>query len=428
MSEMDNEGFRTPPPVKRSGQTSPNAQQTPTPTLVSLEELEDLKAQERYMEIGRKMEGYGSSMDFDVLISKLGLDNDYTMFESSVGQLFHGIAQDAPLLANGVFHRNSKGQHVKATERMLADWFQEVYNNMAQTDFRMIPAANPGWESAYEDHQDHSVPGTGLKPDGVIYFAPEIYSAQSIHIPIEAKLASHTGELPVLVLGQIAEYARVIWAAQHTRTFVPVVLLHGINMTLFVFARNGYYRVEVGKYLHGSATLLPSRITALMSCYQKLWFLLKQEPNKFGHFVDVSKNSRFIRFTGSIQSSTAEVAPRGDSSAAALEKRIPREIHLLGRAAYLVKAKYLGKSVILKLSWTPIDRMPEGAVYDVLEQGKVRWLPEIFLRGTLVKDLLGYRLEYLLMEDCGETIGARIKSLVKRKSPVKKCHNFYKFL
>ncbi|KAJ2498725.1 hypothetical protein GGH96_004083 [Coemansia sp. RSA 1972] len=63
--------------------------------------------------------------------------------------------------------------------------------------------------------------------------------------------------------------------------------------------------------------------------------------------------------------------------------------------------------VILKYSWTPVDRLPEGAVYRVLESHNVSCLPKTYSSGILVKNLFGYRLEYLLMEDCGESIESR---------------------
>ncbi|KAJ2536210.1 hypothetical protein IWW43_001027 [Coemansia sp. RSA 1935] len=66
---------------------------------------------------------------------------------------------------------------------------------------------------------------------------------------------------------------------------------------------------------------------------------------------------------------------------------------------------------VLKYSWTPVDRLPEGAVYKVLESQNVSCLPNIYSSGILVKDVFGYRLEYLLMEDCGETIESRFSKI-----------------
>ncbi|KAJ2483206.1 hypothetical protein IWW56_000554 [Coemansia sp. RSA 2131] len=224
---------------------------------------------------------------------------------------------------------------------------------------------------------------------------------------IEAKLASHTESLPDVVLGQLAEYARIVWSNQPTRTFVPVILLHGVNMTLFVFARSGYYRVEMGTFMFDS--IVPPQGDQSMNTHflQDLWFLLKQPPNRFGHFADVSIDYNSLRFSGSLQDSKVELARFGNALDVKLGDRISRDVPLIQRAAYLTKAIYCNKPAVLKYSWTPVDRLPEGAVYRVLELHKISYLPKIYSSGILVNDFLGYRLEYLLMEDCGESVDCR---------------------
>ncbi|KAJ2656123.1 hypothetical protein IW148_005772 [Coemansia sp. RSA 1199] len=221
---------------------------------------------------------------------------------------------------------------------------------------------------------------------------------------IEAKLASHTESLPDVVLGQLAEYARTVWTEQPTRTFVPVILLHGANMTLFVFARSGYYRVEMGTYLFTNAVRPQYKALAIMRFLQKLWFLIIQPPDRFGHFADVSIDYKSLRFLGSVLDSRVEVAGSGKTLDVKLGDRIARDVPLIRRTAYLIKATYCNKPVVLKYSWTPVDRLPEGAVYRVLELHEVSCLPKIYSSGILVKNFFGYRLEYLLMDDCGESV------------------------
>ncbi|KAJ2651425.1 hypothetical protein IW137_000634 [Coemansia sp. RSA 1287] len=228
---------------------------------------------------------------------------------------------------------------------------------------------------------------------------------------IEAKLASHTQTLPNLVLGQLAEYSRVVWKEQPTRTFVPVILLHGANMSLFVFARSGYYRANLGAYLFASAAGLQEDTSDFRLSLRNLWFLMKQPPNRFGHFADVSIDYEFLRFSGSVLDSKVEVVGLGNVSDVEVGDRITRHIPLIRRAAFLTKAKYRGMPAVLKYSWTPVDRLPEGAVYKVLESQNVSCLPNIYSSGILVKDVFGYRLEYLLMEDCGETIESRFSKI-----------------
>ncbi|KAJ1749186.1 hypothetical protein LPJ58_005297 [Coemansia sp. RSA 1591] len=138
---------------------------------------------------------------------------------------------------------------------------------------------------------------------------------------------------------------------------------------------------------------------------------MKQPPNRFGHFADVSIDYEFFRFSGSVLDSKVEVVGLGNVSDVEVGDRITRHIPLIRRAAFLTKAKYRGMPAVLKYSWTPVDRLPEGAVYKVLESQNVSCLPNIYSSGILVKDVFGYRLEYLLMEDCGETIESRFSKI-----------------
>ncbi|KAJ2543741.1 hypothetical protein GGF49_001823 [Coemansia sp. RSA 1853] len=269
---------------------------------------------------------------------------------------------------------------------------------MVGTDFSQHSVAEPARTYAYEDHQDTYVSGTRLKPDGVLYYSGQVRSARSIHMVIEAKLASHTESLPDVVLGQLAEYARTVWTEQPTRIFVPVILLHGANMTLFVFARSGYYRVEMGTYLFTNAVRPQYKALAIMRFLQKLWFLIIQPPDRFGHFADVSIDYKSLRFLGSVLDSKVEVAGSGKTLDVKLGDRIARDVPLIRRTAYLIKATYCNKPVVLKYSWTPVDRLPEGAIYS---------------SGILVKNFFGYRLEYLLMEDCADVINRTVSCLVE---------------
>ncbi|KAJ1771404.1 hypothetical protein IW138_003623 [Coemansia sp. RSA 986] len=61
-------------------------------------------------------------------------------------------------------------------------------------------------------------------------------------------------------------------------------------------------------------------------------------------------------------------------------------------------------AAIIKLTWTPIGRLTEGAVYEILTKANVPNTPKVLDSGILKKDVFGYRFEYIIMEDCGDTI------------------------
>ncbi|KAJ1811953.1 hypothetical protein LPJ75_003897, partial [Coemansia sp. RSA 2598] len=78
---------------------------------------------------------------------------------------------------------------------------------------------------------------------------------------------------------------------------------------------------------------------------------------------------------------------------------------------YLYKALYNRREAVLKLAWSPTKRTPEGAVYDLLHKHKVKHVPAVFDRGLLLEDLNGYRLEYLVLENCGQNIDTYLRGL-----------------
>ncbi|KAJ2522189.1 hypothetical protein H4217_000922 [Coemansia sp. RSA 1939] len=65
---------------------------------------------------------------------------------------------------------------------------------------------------------------------------------------------------------------------------------------------------------------------------------------------------------------------------------------------------------VLKLSWTPVKRLPEGAVYEVLHRSGINGIPKVYGCGLIKEDFYGYRLEYIILEHCGESIGSYVRN------------------
>ncbi|KAJ2207330.1 hypothetical protein IW145_001533 [Coemansia sp. RSA 521] len=53
------------------------------------------------------------------------------------------------------------------------------------------------------------------------------------------------------------------------------------------------------------------------------------------------------------------------------------------------------------LAWAPVDQLPESAVYDALKAANIPNIPLIIDSGIIIENSFGYRVEYLLIEDCG---------------------------
>ncbi|KAJ2717825.1 hypothetical protein GGI07_005932, partial [Coemansia sp. Benny D115] len=103
----------------------------------------------------------------------------------------------------------------------------------------------------FMNYETTAVPGSTIKPDGVLHLASsKNFGLANIHILFEAKISEYHSVLPDDVLGQIAEYSRDVWSAQPTRKFVPVFLLHGGMLSLFVFLRSDVLRIEFGNIFY----------------------------------------------------------------------------------------------------------------------------------------------------------------------------------
>ncbi|KAJ1760421.1 hypothetical protein LPJ58_001751, partial [Coemansia sp. RSA 1591] len=58
-------------------------------------------------------------------------------------------------------------------------------------------------------------------------------------------------------------------------------------------------------------------------------------------------------------------------------------------------------TIHILLAWTPVKQLPESAVYDALKAANIPNIPLIIDSGIIIENSFGYRVEYLLIEDCG---------------------------
>ncbi|KAJ2787533.1 hypothetical protein GGI15_000664 [Coemansia interrupta] len=278
---------------------------------------------------------------------------------------------------------------------------------MVDSDFSRCPDAKPREHFLLENHETNSVAGTLAKPDYVLYYEGyERSDFGSAHVIIEAKLAQFDCNLPVEVLGQIGYYAKCVWEKQFTRTFVPVILLHGTKVDLCLFSRSGYSRVPLGRFIKDPKKHIEGFERTIATTIRKLWFFLIQPSERFGHFVNVSSKPRYLLFNREKRYATVKRAALDCDSSVRVTGRIDRKVEVSHRVAYLLNVRYQGEEAVLKLSWLPVKRQPEGVLYDLLNGGnhRVDCIPKVFRSGILVSDFLGYRLEFILMEHCGKPL------------------------
>ncbi|KAJ2608084.1 hypothetical protein EV177_005165 [Coemansia sp. RSA 1804] len=147
--------------------------------------------------------------------------------------------------------------------------------------------------------------------------------------------------------------------------------------------------------------------------------------DRFGHFCDVDTgfpNMRFDRLDPNKKQAYATLVSPEDSDALTLKKRIPRRVNLRSRLAYLFDTICRSKRAVLKLSWTPVKRLPEGAVYEVLHRSGISGIPEVYDTELIREDFYGYRLEYIILEHCGDSIEAYIRDSRNRRDTESEIH------
>ncbi|KAJ2638866.1 hypothetical protein GGF40_001342 [Coemansia sp. RSA 1286] len=225
-------------------------------------------------------------------------------------------------------------------------------------------------------------------------------------------------------LGQLADYAHQLWKVQPTRKFVPVFFINNRRLSLTIFARNGCHRIELGPLFRKTVDIDSNPDTDIADTLSMFWFLAVQAPDKFGHVSDVSVDESSFRFNGTTLSTTMQAvhrlqctddADRDRNPIVKIGERIDRSVRLIGHLGHVYRVKYGDKRAILKLSWMKPDKFPEGAVYEALEQNGVNGIPAVYSSGILCKEFFGYRLEYLLLEDCGETLWDIIKKSIDNR-------------
>ncbi|KAJ2396398.1 hypothetical protein GGI05_001141 [Coemansia sp. RSA 2603] len=401
-------------PVQDLVESFANAQSHPTAQSNSFMEYKATPNANRAGELTRLMENEkelknrrhklvsslsGEEVDFRELLIDLNLEEQYTEYTRRSVGICDGLRDRIPkLIGDELF---IEGKKSAAKEWMLTNWFSEIFTHMMGVRHEYLDA-QPDHGYVLKKLETKSMSGTAAKPDGAVYYSDYLNTKlDSIHMLIEAKIREHINGPNDDALGQMADYAQLVWQNQPTRTFVPVVFLHGVWVDLVIFARCGYRYARLGQYISNSEDSSNRSTKIALKTIHRLWFFMIQPPERFGHFVCVSQGWKYLRFEGSRSNTTVEYNTDISSDRVDIKKLFKRDVPISRRAAYVLGVNYRGGKAVLKLSWAPVERQPEGALYDILAREKIECLPEVYRSGIIVRDFLGYRLEYILMEDLG---------------------------
>ncbi|KAJ2357266.1 hypothetical protein GGF43_001563, partial [Coemansia sp. RSA 2618] len=225
-------------------------------------------------------------------------------------------------------------------------------------------AAGPMFDG---DYQTNMVPGSSLQPDG-LFFHDEKTSKTfaTAQVILEAKWLAAVDEFPKDTLGQIGDYVLRVWEEQFTRVYVPVLVLHGGYASIMVFTRNDAFLGNVCDVGNDCDNL------------------------RFYHDESLNRMERTAKSMGD------DIVRLGD--------RIKRPVKIFRRTSYMFWATLDKQDVVLKLVWTTTYCYPEGAGYKVIEHDCAGLIPLVLKSGVLIPDSFGYRLEFLVIENCGVTI------------------------
>ncbi|KAJ1897882.1 hypothetical protein LPJ66_003099 [Kickxella alabastrina] len=314
--------------------------------------------------------------------------------------------------------------------------------NAVRAENSVIPPGRtpiPDCRLKLKDHQSDIIPGTPHKPDIAFYHPYKIQDIYAVHAILEAKMDPNPNRTPEDTRGQLADYGHMLNDKQATRTFAPVFYLHGRLLTLHAYYRDKLYIVELGDICFDTDIWTSDGAERIQECLMQFWFLLTLESKFFGHFCNVSKKSDSFFFSQKVDNNdkgkgkgkgslkievlySVSMDDKDDEDVmddedvkdgAALfciKETIARYSYMIGRHVHLFRGKFNGKhDAVLKLSWTPVNRLPEGAAYAILNKRPVECIPKIFSSGLLISDLNGYRLEFVLMEYCGKSMAEYLK-------------------
>ncbi|KAJ2688496.1 hypothetical protein IWW39_002188 [Coemansia spiralis] len=358
----------------------------------------------RRSELAQSLQGRGHHLDLGGLLKMLALSDSFNKYMSFTSNMMLPVAQIVPALVGGqLLGCVESGQPVQATSASLAWAFRGIWNSVRLASQGVYGVADPASECRFSDERSMQAGGARVKPDGVFYY-PAYFGNEfhSVHALLEARVEPSLEATSPDVLGKMAYLALRAWEAQPTRLFVPFLYLHGPNVSLVLFARGGYYCTTIGRLFHTSCDPSLDDIRDVGDTLRYLWFLMTLPADRFGHFVDVSIPGTGLTFSRVYDTANPSVVMgRGDGSALDYLQRIPLPVSLLDFQSYLFKTQYHGQPAMLKLVWTPTYRLPEVSMYDWLLSNGCNAVPKVLESSIVASDVFGYRLEYIVMEDCG---------------------------
>ncbi|KAJ2570416.1 hypothetical protein IW140_002316 [Coemansia sp. RSA 1813] len=307
---------------------------------------------------------------------------------------------------------DSSGKSICSSKTALAAHFKWLFERMRNADKSKWPGIQQQSSLVYDDLQCKPIPGSNTKPDGLFFLrhcgSTALQAAQMVLVAKPVSLDD--GLLPANIVGELGDYVLHMWTEQFTRIYVPILLLHGEKLSLVVFMRSGVVLVAcLGPVISSNSRTELVIIKRTLRC---LWFFATLGSSKFGHVCDIPSEYLGIRFATPNNDGFTNISLALSTTGkriAGMREWIQGPVRLFGRVSYLYRVTFESKDAVLKFTWMSVHQLPEGAVYQLLNERCKAFIPEVYASGIVEKDWLGYQLVFQITEYSGIPIDLCIR-------------------
>ncbi|KAJ2861455.1 hypothetical protein GGH94_004892 [Coemansia aciculifera] len=219
--------------------TGPQHKSTPGHEFLPNEANEnELELDDRRDLLTAKLEGLGTPLEFLELLDELDLESAYKDYKDATGDMFDNIASDAPTIGSAPLSELS-GNGAIAPVKTYVQRFMNVVRLMCgratkvealPKQYARTPYDNLSRLDSYIDGEPFSQPDVAF-----VFNGQGEVSFSDVYIALKAEEYANEPDAYCQHIGQLADYALALWKRQPTRTFVPVLFLHGHQLDLLVF-------------------------------------------------------------------------------------------------------------------------------------------------------------------------------------------------
>ncbi|KAJ1941718.1 hypothetical protein GGF37_003424, partial [Kickxella alabastrina] len=379
---------------------------------------EDAVTLKRQLLLGQQLRGNAHSLHVHELATLFNWGaNHYDEHKERCETVFRDMENKFPMLCEG-FVVMPDGTCAIGTAGEVARAIGNIYHQLYDAYHGAFPSEDPCSPLVYGSRTLTKDRTPMFEPANVFTYSG--YAANqldAVHLYVEASLEFYENrDFPADIIGRLGERIMMTWDVQPLRQFVPVAFVHGMAVDILLFTREGYVCVPCGTVFDSAYEEISNDWSQRLGLLN-FWYIMMQPAHKFGHIVNMASQPRYLEFSiGAMQAAKVTAISERTTSAVDISNGVQPAIGMRPRGPYTIKVLFgiKKKPATLKLCWTPVDSVPEGVFYDILAESGVPGIPEVLGSGVLVGNFLGYRFEFLVLKDIGESIGARFQSLANQ--------------